>query len=83
MCHIYMIVGWKHTLTQEIPYIMLSRRCNLKRTLRLILSLYVRKVIGKSRIFFLFCWMWHSRSQRLRSRQMTHELRQILDRIDL
>ena len=24
MCHIYMIVEWKYTLTQEIPYIMLS-----------------------------------------------------------
>ena len=34
-----MIVEWKYTLTQEIPYIMLSRRCNLKRTLRLIGSI--------------------------------------------
>ena len=63
--------------------IMPSRRCNLKRTLRLILSLHIRKVIGKGCILFLLCRVWHSRSQLLRARQMTHKLRQILDRIDL
>ena len=69
-----------HTDHQDI---MPTRRCNLKRTLRLILSLHIRKVIGEGCIRFLLCRVWHSRSQLLRARQMTHKLRQILDRIDL
>ena len=63
--------------------IMPSCRRNLKRTFRLILPLYVRKVIGEGSIFFLFCCLWHSRSQHLCASQMTHKLCQILDGIDL
>ena len=69
-----------HTDHQDI---MTSRRCNLKRTLCLILPLYVRKVIAKGIVFCVFDLFCHGRSQRLRSRQMAYQLRQILDRIDL
>ena len=63
--------------------IMPSCRCNLTRTLRLILSLHIRKVIGKGIVFCVFDWFWHGRNQCFRTRQMTYKLRQILNRIDL
>ena len=69
-----------HTDHQNI---MPSRRRNLKRTLRLILSLHIRKVIGKGIVFCVFDLFLRGGGQHLRSRQMTHKLRQIIDRIDL
>ena len=62
---------------------MTSRRYNLKCTLRLILPLYVCKVIGEGVVFCVFNLFWRGRGQRFRSCQMAHKLRQILDRIDL
>ena len=62
---------------------MPSRRCNLKCTLRLILSLHICKIIGKGIVFCVFDWFWRGGGQRFRSRQMAYQVRQILNRIDL
>ena len=54
---------------------MPSCRCNLKRTLRLILSLHIRKVIGEGVVFCVFGLFLCGGSQPLRTSQMTHKLR--------